>query len=161
MKTPLLAVGLLAGLLVLPSAAADRMPLAEVQPGMVGVGVTVFHGATREEFTAHVIGVLHNINGPQRSLILARLEGGPLARTGVIQGMSGSPVYVDGRLIGAVSYALGAFPTEAIAGITPIDEMIDAVARPASRPTATRGRTRSPDVPPRGSSTSFAPPSDR
>ena len=134
MKTPLLAVGLLAGQLVLPSAAADRMPLAEVQPGMVGVGVTVFEGATREEFTAHVIGVLHNINGPQRSLILARLGGGPLARTGVLQGMSGSPVYVDGRLIGAVSYALGAFPTEAIAGITPIDEMIDAVARPASRP---------------------------
>ena len=134
MKTPLLAVGLLAGLLVLPSAAADRMPLAEVQPGMVGVGVTVFDGATREKFTAHVIGVLHNINGPQRSLILARLEGGPLARTGVLQGMSGSPVYVDGRLIGAVSYALGAFPTEAIAGVTPIDEMIDAVARPASRP---------------------------
>ena len=134
MKTPLLTIGLLTGLLALPSAATDRMPLAEVQPGMVGVGLTVFEGATREEFTAHVIGVLHNINGPQRSLILARLEGGPLARTGVLQGMSGSPVYVDGRLIGAVSYALGAFSTEAIAGITPIDEMIDAVALPASRP---------------------------
>ena len=135
MKPPLLAAGLLAGSLAVPSSAAvDRMPLAEVQPGMIGVGVTVFEGTTREEFTVHVIGVLHNINGPKRSLILARLEGGPLARTGVIQGMSGSPVYVDGRLIGAVSYSLGAFPTEPIAGITPIEEMIDAVALPAARP---------------------------
>ena len=56
-----------------------------------------------------------------------RLEGGPLATTGVIQGMSGSPVYIDGRLVGAVSYALGSFPREPIAGITPIAEMVDAV----------------------------------
>ena len=71
--------------------------------------------------------------GPQRNLILARLEGGPLAQTGVIAGMSGSPVYIDGRLIGAVSYSLGSFSKEPIAGITPIDEM---TAEPAvaSRP---------------------------
>jgi hypothetical protein len=69
--------------------------------------------------------VLENVIGTHRNLILARLEGGPLANTGVIAGMSGSPVYVDGRLIGAVSYALGAFSKEPIAGITPIAEMTD------------------------------------
>ena len=67
--------------------------------------------------------------GPSRNLILARLDGGPLASTGVIAGMSGSPVYVDGRIVGAVSYSLGAFSKEPIAGITPIDEMIEAAGR--------------------------------
>jgi hypothetical protein len=75
--------------------------------------------------------VLRNVIAPNRDLILARLEGGPLARTGVIAGMSGSPVYVDGQLIGAVSYALGQFATEPIAGITPIGEMTDATTMAA------------------------------
>ena len=110
------------------------MPLDEVRPGMTGVGVTVFEGTVREEFTVHVLGILRNVTGPRRSLILARLEGGPLADTGVIQGMSGSPVYIDGRLVGAVSYALGQFATEPIAGITPIADMIDAVSLPGARP---------------------------
>ncbi len=83
-------------------------------------------------------GVIENVMGPQRNLILARLEGGPLADTGVIAGMSGSPVYVDGRLIGAVSYSLGSFSKEPIAGITPIDEMTDATALDAPRPAAAR-----------------------
>ena len=72
--------------------------------------------------------MLHNVQGPRRDLILARLEGGPLAETGVAQGMSGSPVYIDGRLVGAVSYSIGAFSKEPIAGITPIAEMKDATA---------------------------------
>jgi hypothetical protein len=97
---------------------------------MVGVGRTVFEGTDLQDFKAHIIGVLHNVQGPRRDLILARLEGGPLAKTGVAAGMSGSPVYVDGRLIGAVSYSIGAFPTEAIAGITPIAEMKDATEMP-------------------------------
>jgi len=107
-------------------AATPLMPLGDVKPGMVGIGRTVFEGTELEEFKAHIIGVLHNVQGPKRDLILARLEGGPLAKTGVAAGMSGSPVYIDGRLIGAVSYSIGAFPTEAIAGITPIAEMMDA-----------------------------------
>src|SRR6185312_1198625 len=106
-------------------AATPLMPLGEIRAGMVGVGRTVFEGAELQEFKAHILGVLHNVTGPQRDLILARLEGGPLAKTGVAAGMSGSPVYIDGRLIGAVSYSIGAFPTEAIAGITPIAEMKD------------------------------------
>src|SRR4029078_10747222 len=90
---------------------------------MVGISRTVFDGTHVEEFKAHIIGVLENVIGPHRNLILAKLEGGPLASTGVIAGVSGSPVYVDGKLIGAVSYALGSFPKEPIAGITPIAEM--------------------------------------
>ena len=115
-------------------AATVRMPVDQVEPGMTGVGITVFEGMQREEFTVHIIGVLRNSIGPRRNLILAKLEGGPLAETGVIQGMSGSPVYIDGRLVGAVSYSLGSFSKETIAGITPIDEMIEAVSTPARRP---------------------------
>jgi hypothetical protein len=119
-------------------AATPQMSVAEIRPGMVGVGRTVFSGTRVEEFKAHVLGVLQNVIGPRRSLILARLEGGPLATTGVIAGMSGSPVYVDGRLIGAVSYALGTFSREAIAGITPIDEMTDSVSLGGPRPASAR-----------------------
>ena len=111
-------------------AVTPRMPVDEIEAGMQGVGVTVFDGATRERFDVHVLGVLTNVLGPRRSLIVARLEGGPLARTGVIQGMSGSPVYIDDRLVGAVSYALGSFSREAIAGITPIEEMAATDATP-------------------------------
>lgn len=111
-------------------AAAPRMPVDEIEAGMRGIGVTVFDGATREQFDVHVLGVLSNVLGPRRSLVVARLEGGPLARTGVIQGMSGSPVYIDDRLVGAVSYALGSFSREAIAGITPIEEMAATDATP-------------------------------
>src|SRR5262249_58855016 len=113
-----------------------RMSVDDIRPGMVGIGRTVFDGTHVEEFKANILGVLENVIGPNRNLILAKLEGGPLAHTGVIAGMSGSPVYVDGKLIGAVSYALGSFPKEAIAGITPIAEMTGAAtfsdARPAS-----------------------------
>jgi len=101
-----------------------RMPLDEVKTGMTGIGVTVFSGAEREEFNVEVLGVLTNVMGPQRNIIIARLTGGPLATTGVIQGMSGSPVYFNGRLAGAVSYSLGSFSTDTIAGITPIEEMV-------------------------------------
>ena len=107
-------------------AATSLMPISEIKPGMVGIGRTIFEGTDLQEFKVHILGVLRNIQGPRRDLILARLEGGPLAKTGVAAGMSGSPVYIDGRLIGAVSYSIGAFPTEAIAGITPIAEMKDA-----------------------------------
>src|SRR5262249_49478100 len=85
-------------------------------------------------------GVLENVTGARRSLIRARLEGGPLDNTGVIAGMSGSPVYVNGRLIGAVAYALGQFSKEPIAGITPIEEITDSVTFAGARPAAARVR---------------------
>ena len=114
-------------------AVTSLMPIEDVKPGMIGTGRTIFEGSEMQDFKVHIIGVLKNVQAPQRNLILARLEGGPLAQTGVIAGMSGSPVYVDGRLIGAVSYSIGAFPKEPIAGITPIGEMIEATADTAAR----------------------------
>jgi SpoIVB peptidase S55 len=107
-------------------ATTPLMPLEEVRPGMIGVGRTVLQGTELQEFKVHILGVLKNVQGPRRDLILARLEGAGLEKSGVAQGMSGSPVYVDGRLIGAVSYSIGAFATEPIAGITPIGQMKDA-----------------------------------
>jgi len=141
-----MAIGLLAGTAGVArlGASAPQMTVDEIRPGMVGVGRTVFDGTRVEEFKVHVLGVLQNVVGPHRSLILAKLEGGPLATTGVIAGMSGSPVYIDGKLIGAVSYALGAFPKEPIAGITPIAEMTDAATFNDSRPTAARVRVAFP-----------------
>jgi hypothetical protein len=120
------------GLAPLP-ASTSLYPVDELKAGMVGVGRTVFQGDRLDEFKVHILGVLRNVIGPRRNLILARLEGGPLANTGVIAGMSGSPVYIDGRLVGAVSYSLGSFSKEPIAGITPIGEMIEAATLPTSR----------------------------
>jgi hypothetical protein len=114
-------------------AQSKTFPISELKPGMVATGRTVFQGDQLEEFKAHILGVLHNSIGPRRDLILARLEGGPLANTGVIAGMSGSPVYIDGRLVGAVSYSLGDFSKEPIAGITPIEEMISDATLPGAR----------------------------
>jgi hypothetical protein len=130
----LAAAALLLGFLATTDAQTRTIGIEEVRPGMVGVGRTVFAGNTLEDFKVHILGVLRNVVAPKRNLVLARLEGGPLAKTGVIAGMSGSPVYIDGRLLGAVSYALGQFATEPIAGITPIAEMTDATAMPARTP---------------------------
>jgi len=97
-------------------------PLKDVKPGLHGIGKTVFYGNRIDEFQVEVLGVLENI-GPKQNLILARLSGGPLAETGVLQGMSGSPVYIDGRLAGAVALAFP-FAKDAITGIRPIEEMV-------------------------------------
>src|SRR5437773_1555778 len=128
----------LAGVSVLTSAATTQMAVNDIRPGMVGISRTVFDGVHVEEFKAHIIGVLENVIGTHRNLILAKLAGGPLANTGVIAGMSGSPVYIDGKLIGAVSYALGAFSKEPIAGITPIAEMTDSASFSDARPPGAR-----------------------
>src|SRR5579875_3701032 len=104
------------------AAAQGFFPLKEVHPGLRGVGRTVFQGNRIEEFQVEILGVLENAS-PKQSIILARLSGGPLEQTGVLQGMSGSPVYIDGKLLGAV--ALGfPFSKEPIAGIQPIEQMI-------------------------------------
>lgn len=99
------------------------LPLDQVKAGMKGKGRSVFQGNRIEEFDVEIIGVLKNVQ-PKKSIILARLKGGILDEAGVISGMSGSPVYVDGKLIGAVAYSLGTFVKEPIAGITPIGEMM-------------------------------------
>lgn len=99
------------------------LPLDQVKAGMKGKGRSVFQGSRIEEFDVEIIGVLKNVE-PKKSIILARLKGGILDEAGVISGMSGSPVYVDGKLIGAVAYSYGTFVKEPIAGITPIEEMM-------------------------------------
>ena len=126
-------VALLAAVAAVLPAQSRTFPVDDIKPGMVGIGRTFFEGDRLEEFKVHMIGVLRNSIGPRRNLILARLEGGPLANTGVIAGMIGSPVYIDGRLIGAVSYSLGQFSKEPIAGITPISEMVEAATLPWPR----------------------------
>ncbi len=102
--------------------AADIMPLTQVHKGMRGYGLTVFEGAKLEKFDVEIIGILNNI-APGQSLIMARVDGPEVRRAGVIAGMSGSPVYIDGRVIGALSYGWQ-FSKEPIAGITPIEEML-------------------------------------
>ena len=110
-------------LTVLPaSAALSIMPVRDVRAGMHGVGKTVFSGDKIEDFDVEILGILEN-TGPKQSLILARLSGGPLEHTGVLQGMSGSPVYIDGKLIGAVALAFP-YSKDPIAGIRPIEEML-------------------------------------
>jgi SpoIVB peptidase S55 len=115
-----------------------HMPVSEIRAGMRGTGITVFQGAERSNFDVEILGVLRSVIGPRRDLILARLSGHRLSETGVMQGMSGSPVYIDGRLVGAVSYSLGMFTKEPIAGITPIAEMLDATGATAARPATAR-----------------------
>lgn len=107
---------------VLAAPPAGILPLKEVRQGMSCTGKTVFRGAEVGEFRCEILGVLEN-TGPKQSVILARLSGGPLEETGVMQGMSGSPVYVGGRLVGAVAYSFP-FSKAPIAGIRPIEEML-------------------------------------
>ena len=128
-------------------AQSRTFPVDELRAGMVGIGKTVFEGDRLDEFKVHILGVLRNVIGTRRNLILARLEGGPLANTGVIAGMSGSPVYIDGRLVGAVSYSLGQFSKEPIAGITPIDEMTEAATFAGPRRQAARVELQMPLTP--------------
>ena len=105
-----------------PAGAIEFMPVDEIRVGMKGVGKTVFSGTRIEEFQVEILGVMENAR-PHGDMILARVSGGPLATTGMIQGMSGSPVYIDGRLIGAAAYGWS-FSKEPICGITPIEEMV-------------------------------------
>src|SRR6266566_3447960 len=99
------------------------MSVDEVRAGMKGFGKTVFQGTKIEQFDVELLGVLKNF-APKQDMILARLSGGPLARTGVIAGMSGSPVYIDGKLLGAVAFSFP-YSTEPIAGIQPIQQMME------------------------------------
>jgi hypothetical protein len=113
--------------------ASTFFPLKDVRAGMRGVGRSVFAGNRIDEFQVEILGVLDNF-GPKESLILARLSGGPLEHTGVMQGMSGSPVYIDGKLAGAVAMAFP-FSKDPIAGIRPIEEMVRINAIPTAAAT--------------------------
>lgn len=108
-----------------PPASTTVFPLREVHAGLRGVAYTVFEGVRPEAMEVEILGRLKDALGPGRDLILARLHGSKPEYTGVVAGMSGSPVYVDGRLLGALSYRIGQFSKEPIAGITPIEQMLE------------------------------------
>jgi hypothetical protein len=134
----LLAVFLLAG--SRPARATDApatFPLRDVKPGLKGVAYTIFEGDRVEKIDLEVIGVLHNAVGPKLDVILVRLLGDKVQQTGVVAGMSGSPVYFDGKLAGALALKLGNFTREAIGGVTPIDDMIEIEKPPVVSSSAT------------------------
>jgi hypothetical protein len=114
-----------------PSAAAGVFPLSQVHRGLRGVAYTVFEGTQPEAMEVEILGILHNAIGPGQDMILARLVGAKPEYTGVVAGMSGSPVYIDGKLLGALSYRIGQFSKEPIAGITPIAQMFQVRDQPA------------------------------
>ena len=131
---------LLLGLFVpLVASAAERMPLSDIQKGMKGYGLTVFEGTTVEKFDVEILGVLNNI-GPGQNLILAKVDSPVVRRTGIIAGMSGSPVFIDGKVIGALAYAWQ-FSKEPVAGITPIEEMLRIAQRIAPAGATLAGAT--------------------
>jgi hypothetical protein len=108
-----------------PVTSPEILPLSQVKAGMHGYAYTIFEGDQIERFELEVIGVLNNFLGPKQSIILVQLKGPKVEHTGVVAGMSGSPVYLDGKLAGALSLKLGAFTKEPIGGVTPIEDILN------------------------------------
>ena len=107
------------------SKAVETIPVSEIHAGMHGVAYTVFQGTKPESMGVEVLGILKNANGPKGDIILVRLSGEKAEYTGVVAGMSGSPVYLNGKLAGALAFRIGEFSKEPIAGVTPIAEMLE------------------------------------
>src|SRR5207248_2961991 len=112
--------------------APETLPLSQVRPGMRGYAYTIFAGDQIGKFDLEVIGVLDNFLGPKQSIILVQLKGPKVEHTGVVAGMSGSPVYLEGKLAGALSLKLGIFTKDPIAGVTPISDVINPPAQNSS-----------------------------
>jgi len=126
----------------------ETIPIEQIHAGMHGVAYTVFEGTKPEAMEVEVLGVLQNANGPKGDVILVRLGGAKANYTGVVAGMSGSPVYLNGKLAGAVAFRIGEFSKEPIAGVTPIAEMLEISAlnhSPASAPIEAHSGARTPD----------------
>jgi SpoIVB peptidase S55 len=130
LPTFLAALILVAGLSLKADDTPAIFPLSRVQPGMKGVVYTIFDGDAIEKVDLVVLGVLHNAIGPSQDIILVQLLGEKVEHTGVVAGMSGSPVYFDGKLAGALSLKLGVFTKDAIGGVTPIENMLDVEKNP-------------------------------
>jgi len=122
----------------------ELFPLRDVKPGMKGVAYTIFEGDQVEKVDLEVIGILNNAVGPKQDVILVRLLGDKVQQTGVVAGMSGSPVYIDGKLVGALALKLGSFTKEAIGGVTPIESMLEVERLPASPAPAEPGLPSAP-----------------
>jgi SpoIVB peptidase S55 len=108
-----------------PPPSTSFFPLSEIHRGLHGTAYTVFEGTQPEAMDVEILGLLHNAIGPHQDMILARLHGTKPEYSGVVAGMSGSPVYIDGKLLGALAFRIGEFSKEPIAGITPIGEMLE------------------------------------
>jgi hypothetical protein len=117
------------------------LPVSEVRPGMQGYAYTIFAGDQVEKFDLEVIGVMPNFLGPRQSIILVQLKGPKVEHTGVVAGMSGSPVYLEGKLAGALSLKLGVFTKEPIAGVTPIQDVMNPPVQDNAPPSAAQQRT--------------------
>lgn len=129
---PLLLAGCLCAQPAGPPANAVPFPLADVHRGLRGTAWTVFEGTTPEPMDVEILGLLKDAIGPGQDMILGRLHGSKPEFTGVVAGMSGSPVYVDGKLLGALAYRIGQFSKEPICGITPIASMLQVRDLPAA-----------------------------
>jgi SpoIVB peptidase S55 len=117
---------------------AAIFPLKDVKPGMKGEVYTIFEGDTIEKIDLVVLGVIENALGPKQDIILVQLLGEKVEHTGVVAGMSGSPVYFEGRLAGALSLKIGVFNKEAIGGVTPIANMLGVIDSPQAAPESIR-----------------------
>ena len=117
-----------------PPAHTTFFPLSKIRPGLQGVAYTVFQGTQPQPMGVEILGLLHNALGPDQDMILVRLEGSEADYTGVVAGMSGSPVYVDGKLVGALAFRIGQFSKEPIGGVTPIQEMLQVRDLKPSKP---------------------------
>jgi hypothetical protein len=115
------------------SADARLLPLEDVRPGMKGVSRTVFSGSESQEFSVEILGVLPGFPAPRQSTIIGKLSGPDVEKTGVFAGMSGSPVFIGDRLVGAIAYSFP-FSKEPICGITPIAQMIEIFAQGNDKP---------------------------
>src|SRR5437660_12588400 len=113
--------------------------LDQLRPGMKGVARTVFSGSEPQEFSLEILGLLAGFSGPRQSTIIARLSGPNVDRTGVFAGMSGSPVFIDNKLVGAIAYSFP-FAKEPICGITPIKQMIDIFQHGSEKPRSGEAR---------------------
>ncbi|MGO9124923.1 MAG: SpoIVB peptidase S55 domain-containing protein [Terriglobales bacterium] len=129
MRSAVLAAAAVCLLLPLASSQTSKpqetLPISQIHAGMRGVAYTVFQGTKPEAMEVEVLGILRNANGPKGDVILVRLGGAKAEYNGVVAGMSGSPVYLDGKLAGAVAFRIGEFSKEPIAGVTPIAEMLE------------------------------------
>ena len=117
-----------------PQESNEILPLSQVRAGMQGYAYTVFAGDQVEKFDLVVVGVMPNFMGPKQSIILVELKGPKVEHTGVVAGMSGSPVYLQGKLAGALSLKLGVFTKEALAGVTPIEDILHPPEQSAGMP---------------------------
>jgi hypothetical protein len=132
------AIFLLLGIPSLFAADPEIFPLSQIKPGMKGEALTIFAGDQIEKFDLVVIGVMPNFLAPKESIILVQLVGPKVEHTGVVAGMSGSPVYIEGKLAGALSLKLGLFAKEPLAGVTPIENIL---SLPKGRPASIRAGT--------------------